>query len=361
MEITGITSSSFAQPSVRRVLLQAVANAANVSASDVILQRITDSATGDIIYEAARRLQAAGVRVELRLKTSTAAEALAVGGTIAADVSSFSGTVLRLMQEADNATFAAANVTFNSLSYNYPPAQASSATLEMTVLAGAIAGAVVLLCAVAGAVWMCRSAAATKGKQFTSSTSGDELSREAAGADAFVIVNPMAQHRPVPLVGTAGQGGQVDGGGAQQGSQAPDTQILSAAPSVERMAADAAENTFVMVNPMTALGARSTAAFSSGASRLVPAAADAQTALVRLESAADILASGEPSSRDVSTDRVDFEPMDVVSGKQSSTSTGTESAGAGVITSTVSASNPTIVEGQTDAARTLTTKPEPRD
>lgn len=320
MSIEGVAAESFSAPSVRQVLIESVATAANVSVANVILQRITDLTSGLTIYEASRRLQAAGVLVDLRLKTSTSAQALQVGAAISADVSSFAGTVLRLMQEADNFTFFAANVTFSTIAYNFPPVASSPAALEVTILAGAVGGAILLLCIIGAVYWGTRRSGAGGGKGSVATGAGGAiLSAKGASAsssgkeESFVVMNPMANSRHVvAVVADAPQEAQLNERRHSDGSKSSTVAVVSSAPTTTAMDSSS-DSSFVVVNPMVA---------SRGVSGKVPGPISGSSVmsmhekqqeskeleLVRMESVGGLMPHGEQVAKN-HAERNDFEPV----------------------------------------------------
>jgi hypothetical protein len=224
ISFANVAISAFTTTSGRSNIAAAIAKGAGVDASKVKIDRVTNKATGAIIYSGSstRRLQIANIEVISVIQADSTSKASEIGNSIKASATTFSAAVLTNLKASDSASFSSATAEVDVATIISPstPSLESSKATATTLSDGPIAGIVIagllLLLVGAGFVYysfFCNTTTTTsiesKSTKETSSSSSDDvvsistlkgntandLVDATSSTTDFASTNPMMQNR----------------------------------------------------------------------------------------------------------------------------------------------------------------------
>jgi hypothetical protein len=222
ISFANVAVSAFTTTSGRSNIAAAIAKGAGVDASKVKIDRVTNKATGAIIYSGSstRRLQIANIEVISVIQADSTSKASEIGNSIKASATTFSAAVLTNLKASDSASFSSATAEVDVatiISPSTPSLESSKATtLSDGPIAGIVIAGLLLLLVGAGFVYysfFCNTTTTTslesKSTKETSSSSSDDVVSistlkgntandlvDATSSTAdFASTNPMMQNR----------------------------------------------------------------------------------------------------------------------------------------------------------------------
>jgi hypothetical protein len=209
ISFTNVPVSVFNSTSGRSNIAAAIAKAAGVDSSKVKIIRLTNKATGSIIYSStnSRLLQVASVEVTSLIQADSASKASEIGNSIKTSASAFSATILSSLKASDSVSFSSASAEVDVTSIISPPVVPTTDN-KSSLTDGAIAGIVIaaLLIVGAGLVYyacFCRpikddvtnTETVSSTSTSTSSSSGKDMvsenSNDVEVSHKFATANPM--------------------------------------------------------------------------------------------------------------------------------------------------------------------------
>jgi len=210
ISFSNVAVSVFNSSSGRSNLAAAIAKASGVDSSKVKIIRVTNKATGAVLYSSStssRLLQVASVEVTSLIQADSISKASEIGNSIKTSATAFSASVLTSLKSSDSVSFSTASAEVDVASIVSPPV-VDSDNKAPSLTGGAIAGIIIagVLLVGAGLVYyacFCRpikeDGSKVESSSSSSSSSLEGKAKDMVGEDFsdtdiphnFATANPM--------------------------------------------------------------------------------------------------------------------------------------------------------------------------